>query len=112
MEWSDQDRKKYHQPELQALLGGPMPADIQLVIKELGRKASDGWCGAVVRQVFRPIPRPGFHSAVFKRKRLLRRTSYPTFLDMGPSNNESLELQGLQVARISVANEDRHFGNY
>jgi hypothetical protein len=26
MEWSDQDRKKYHQPELQALLGGPMPA--------------------------------------------------------------------------------------
>jgi hypothetical protein len=56
MEWSDQDRKKYHQPELQALLGGPMPADIQLVIKELGRKASDGWCGAVVRQVFRPVP--------------------------------------------------------
>jgi hypothetical protein len=70
MEWSDQDRKKYHQPELQALLGGPMPADIQLVIKELGRKASDGWCGAVVRQVFRPIPQPEFHSAVFKRKRL------------------------------------------
>jgi hypothetical protein len=24
MEWSDQDRKKYHQPELQALLWGPM----------------------------------------------------------------------------------------
>jgi hypothetical protein len=111
MEWSDQDRKKYHRPELQALLGGPMPADIQLVIKELGRKASDGWCGAVVRQVFRPIPRPGFHCAVFKRKRLLGRTSYPTFLDMGPSNNESLELQGLQMARISVANEDRHFEN-
>jgi hypothetical protein len=43
MKWSDQDQKKYHQPELQALLGGPMPADIQLVIKELGRKASDGW---------------------------------------------------------------------
>jgi hypothetical protein len=112
MEWSDQDRKKYHQFELQALLGGPMPADIQLVIKELGKKASDGWCGAVVRQVFRPIPRPGFHSAVFKRKRLLGRTSYPTFLDMGPSNNESLELQGLQMARISVANEDKHFGIY
>jgi hypothetical protein len=30
---------------------------------------------------------------------------------MGLSNNESLELQGLQMARISVANEDRHFGN-
>jgi hypothetical protein len=30
---------------------------------------------------------------------------------MGPSNNESLELQGLQMARIFVANEDRHFGN-
>jgi hypothetical protein len=29
----------------------------------------------------------------------------------GPSNNESLELQGLQMARISVANKDRHFGN-
>jgi hypothetical protein len=56
MEWSCKDRKKYHQPELQALLGGPMPADIRLVIKELGRKASNGWCGAVVRQVFRPIP--------------------------------------------------------
>jgi hypothetical protein len=28
MEWSDQDRKKYHQPELQALMGGPMPVDI------------------------------------------------------------------------------------
>jgi hypothetical protein len=61
--------------------------------------------------VFRPIPRPGFHSAVFKRKRLLGQTSYPTFLDMGPSNNESLELQGLQMARISVANEDRYVGN-
>jgi hypothetical protein len=35
MEWSDQDWKKYHhcQPELQALLGGPMPAGTQLVIK-------------------------------------------------------------------------------
>ena len=111
VEWSDQDRKKYHQPELQALLGGPMPADTQITIKELGRKSSDGWLGAVVRQVFRPVPRPGFHSAVFKRKRLLGRTSYPTFLDMGPSNNESMELQGLQMARISVANEDTHFGN-
>jgi hypothetical protein len=30
---------------------------------------------------------------------------------MGPSNNESLELQGLQMARIFVANEDRHSGN-
>jgi hypothetical protein len=30
---------------------------------------------------------------------------------MGPSNNESLELQGLQMARISVANEDKHFEN-
>jgi hypothetical protein len=61
--------------------------------------------------VFRPIPRPGFHCALFKRKRLLGRTSYPTFLDMGPSNNESLELQGLQMAHISVANEDKHFEN-
>jgi hypothetical protein len=47
---------------------------------------------AVSRQVFRPVPRPGFHSAIFKRKRLLGRTSYPTFLDMGHSNSESLEL--------------------
>jgi hypothetical protein len=30
---------------------------------------------------------------------------------MGPSNNKSLELQGLQMARISVANKDMHFGN-
>jgi hypothetical protein len=89
MEWSDQDRKKYHQPELQALLGGPMPADTQLVIKELGKKASDGWCGAVVRQVFRPISGPEFHGAIFKRKWLLGRT--------------------MQMARISVANEDKHF---
>jgi hypothetical protein len=58
---------------------------------------------AVHRQVFRPVPRPGFHSAIFKRKRLLGRTSYPTFLDMGPSNSESLELQSLQMARFSVA---------
>jgi hypothetical protein len=111
MEWSDQDWIKYHQPELQALLGGSMSADIQLVIKGLDRKASDGWCGAVVRQVFRPIPRSGFHSAVVKRKRLLGRTSYPTFLDRGPSNNESLELQGLQMALNYVANKDTHFGN-
>jgi hypothetical protein len=61
--------------------------------------------------MFRPVPRPGFHSAVFKRKRLLGRTSYPTFLDMGPSNTEPIELQGLQMARISVANEGKHCGN-
>jgi hypothetical protein len=39
------------------------------------------------------------------------RTSYPTFLDMGPSNPESLQLQSLQMARISVAQRDLHFGN-
>jgi hypothetical protein len=68
----------------------------------------------VIRQMFRPVPRPGIHSAhsaVFKRKRLLGRTSYPTFLDMGPSNTEPIELQGLQMARISVANEGKHCGN-
>jgi hypothetical protein len=30
---------------------------------------------------------------------------------MGPSNTESLELQSLQMARISVAQEGSHFGN-
>jgi hypothetical protein len=92
--WSDQDQKKYHQTELQALLGGPIPAKMQLVIRDLGFRASDGWLRAVIRQMFRPVPRPGFHSAVFKRKRLLGRTSYPTFWDMGPSNTEPIELNG------------------
>jgi hypothetical protein len=30
---------------------------------------------------------------------------------MGLSNTESIELQGLQMARISAANESKHFGN-
>jgi hypothetical protein len=109
--WTIHDRQKYHQIELQALLGGPIPADIQSVVRELGIQSRDGWSRAVIRQVFRPVPRLGFHSAIFKRKRLLGRTSYPTFLDMGPSNPESLELQSLQMARISVAQRDLHFGN-
>jgi hypothetical protein len=108
-DWTVQDRQKYHQVELQALLGGPIPADIQSIVGELGNQSSGGWVRAVSRQVFRPVPRPGFHSAIFKRKRFLGRTSYPTFLDMGPS--ESLELQSLQTARISVAQRDLHFGN-
>jgi hypothetical protein len=91
-DWTVQDRQKYHQVELQALLGGPIPADIQSIVRELGNQSSGGWVRAVSRQVFRPVPRPGFHSAIFKRKRLLGRTSYPTFLDMGLSNSESLEL--------------------
>jgi hypothetical protein len=111
MDWSDQDRRKYHQVELQALLGRPIPADTQLVICALGQRSFDGWLGVVIRQMFRPVPRPGFHSAVFKRKRLQGRTSYPTFLDMGPSSNESMKLQGLRMTRISVASEEQHFGN-
>jgi hypothetical protein len=59
--------------------------------------------------MFRPVPQPGFHSAVFKRKRLLGRTSYPTFLDMGPSNMESIDPQGLQMACVLAANESKHF---
>jgi hypothetical protein len=110
-DWPDQDREKYHQIELQALLGGPIPTGVQLMIRDLGLRSPDGWLRAVIRQMFRPVPRQGFHSAVFKRKRLLGRTSYPTFLDMGPSNTESIELQGLQMARISAANESKHFGN-
>jgi hypothetical protein len=110
-EWPDQDRKKYHQTKLQALLGGPIPAEMQLVFRELGFRALNGWLRAVIRQVFPPVPRPGFYSAVFKRKRLLGRTSYPTFLDMGPSNTEPIELQGLQMARILVANGGKHCGN-
>jgi hypothetical protein len=35
----------------------------------------------------------------------------PQVLDIGPSNSESLELQSLQMARISVAQRDLHFGN-
>jgi hypothetical protein len=65
----------------------------------------------MIRQMFRPVPRSGFHGAIFKRKRLLGRTSYPTFLDLGPSNTETIELQELQMARISAANESKHFGN-
>jgi hypothetical protein len=94
--WTIHDRQKYHQIELQALLGEPMPADIQLVVREPGSQSRDDWSRAVIRQVFRPVPRLGSHSAIFKRKRLLGRTSYPTFLNMGPSNPESLELQILQ----------------
>jgi hypothetical protein len=109
--WTVHDRQKYHQIDLQALLGGPMPVDIQAVVRELGTQSRDGWSRAVIRQVFRSVPRLRFHSAIFKRKRLLGRTSYPTFLDMGPSNPESLELQILQMARISVAQRDLHFGN-
>jgi hypothetical protein len=101
MDWSDQDRRKYHQVELQALLGGPIPADTQLVIRALGQRCFDGWLGVVIRQMFRPVPRPGFHSAVFKRKRLQGRTSYPTFLDMGVNSTESMELQALA--------DDTHF---
>jgi hypothetical protein len=110
-DWTVQDRTKYHQTELQALLGGPIPANIQLVVRDLGRNSFDGWLRAVIRQVFRPVPRSGFHSAIFKRKRLQGLTYYPTFLDMGPSNTESLELQSLQMARISVAQEGSHFRN-
>jgi hypothetical protein len=110
-DWPNQDREKYHQLELQALLGGPIPTGVQLMIRDLGLRSPDGWLRAVIRQMFRPVPRPGFHSAVFKRKRILGRTSYPTFLDMGPSNTESIELQGLQVARISAAYESKHFEN-
>jgi hypothetical protein len=110
-DWPDQDREKYHQLELQALLGGPIPTGVQFMIRDLGLRFPDGWLRAVIRQMFRPVPRPEFHSAVFIRKRLLGRTSYPTFLDMGPSNTESIELQGLQMARISAANESKHFGN-
>jgi hypothetical protein len=82
-----------------------------LVVRDLGKKSFDGWLRAVIRQVFRPVPRPGFHSAIFKRKRLQGLTCYPTFLDMGPSNTESLELQSLQMPRISVAQEGSHFLN-
>jgi hypothetical protein len=106
-----QDRKKYHQLELQALLGGPILTGVQLMIRDLGLRSPDGWLRAVIRQMFQPVPRPGFHNAVFKRKRLLGRTLYPTFLDIGPSNTESIELQGLQMARISAANESKHFEN-
>jgi hypothetical protein len=110
MDWSDQ-RRKYHQVELEALLGGPIPADTQLVIRALGQRSFDGWLGVVIRQMFRPVPRPGFYSAVFKRKRLHGRTSYPTFLDMGVSSTESMELQGLRMTRISIAYGDQYFGN-
>jgi hypothetical protein len=109
--WTIHDRQKYHQIELQALLGGPMPTNIQSVVGELGSQSRDGWSRAVIRQVFRPVPRLGFRSAIFKRKRFLGRTSYPTFLDMEPSNPESLELQSLQMAGISVAQRDLHFEN-
>jgi hypothetical protein len=111
MDWSDQDRKKYHQVELQALLGGPIPADTQLVIRALGQRSFHGWLGVVIRQLFRPVPQSGFHSAVFKRKRLQGRTSYPTFLDMGVSSSESMELQGLRMTRILVAYGNQYFGN-
>jgi hypothetical protein len=30
---------------------------------------------------------------------------------MGPSSNESMELQGLRMTRIFVASEEQHFGN-
>jgi hypothetical protein len=82
-DWPDQDWEKYHQLELQALLGGPIPTGVQFLIRDLGLRSLDGWLRAVIRQMFRPVPRPGFLSVVFKRKRLLGRTSYPTFLDMG-----------------------------
>jgi hypothetical protein len=39
MDWSDQDRRKHRQVELQALLGGPIPADTQLVIRALGQRS-------------------------------------------------------------------------
>jgi hypothetical protein len=81
------------------------------MIRDLGLRSPDGWLRAVIRQMFRPVPRPGFYSAIFKRKRLLRRTLYPTFFDMGPSNTESIELQGLQMARILAANKCKHFEN-
>jgi hypothetical protein len=58
MDWSDQDRRKYHQVELQALLGGPIPANTQLVIRALEQRSFDGWLGVVIRQMFRPVPRP------------------------------------------------------
>jgi hypothetical protein len=53
-DWTVQDRQKYHQVELQALLGGPIPADIQSIVRELGNQSSGGWVRAVSRQVFRP----------------------------------------------------------
>jgi hypothetical protein len=76
--WTVHDRQKYHQIELQALLRGRMSEDIQSVVRELGTQSRYGCSRAVIRQVFRPVPRPGFHSAIFNRKRLLGRTSYPT----------------------------------
>jgi hypothetical protein len=60
MGWSDQDRRKYHQVELQALLRGPIPADTQLVIRALGQRSFDGWLGVVIRQMFRHVPRTNF----------------------------------------------------
>jgi hypothetical protein len=35
--WTVQDRIKYHQVELEALLGGPIPANMRLVMRELGK---------------------------------------------------------------------------
>jgi hypothetical protein len=51
-DWTVQDRQKYHQVELQALLGGPIPADIQSIVRELGNQSSGGWVRAVRSQDF------------------------------------------------------------
>jgi hypothetical protein len=89
-----------------------MPADIQSVVRELETQSRDGWSRAVIRQVLQPVPRLEFIVQYSKGNVSWGpgRTSYPTFLDMGPSNTENLELQSLQMARIPVAQRDLHFG--
>jgi hypothetical protein len=47
-DWPDQDREKYHQLELQALLGEPIPTGMQLMIRDLGLRSPDSWLRAVI----------------------------------------------------------------
>ena len=77
--WSVRDREKYHQVELQALLGGPIPADIQNVIRELGHASCDGWLRAVIRQVFRPLPSTWFSKCCLPKETLRRASGLPFF---------------------------------
>ena len=78
--WSGSDRAKYHRVELQALLGGPYAGqDPEGNSGKLGQKSSDGWLRAVVRQVFTPLPQPGFQSSLYRDTMLSGSTRYTAF---------------------------------
>lgn len=105
--WPATHRAEYARPNVQQLIGGPLPTIIRERVHEIASTKLGPWGTNLIQAMLQPRHRTGFDSSCFMEARCEEDWLYPSFSTIAAASQWSPEEHALRLARNSIVGDDQ-----